>query len=612
MRLETDMVEEIKSRMNLIEEFQADGREFEKVGANHMFNCPFHSENTASCSVHFDYFRCMGCGAKGDAISYLSLVKFQKEKVEGREFIEVLREGCLRVGIEFEGDKKQEPEKPKTVYSLEKIKECCKFQATGNKETVVFNESQNPDTSAVEFIEARFESTVKKRSNGKPAKRFLQCAPIDGGFIFGLVKGRKTPLFNRKGIRENDMIVFVEGFKCMKLLWSIGICATCAAGGSNNPASNVDLEPLRGKTVAIWPDNDDGGKDFASEFERELCGIDCAATVIDIADLNLEPKDDVVDYFARLTGTPEEKKARILEIIQTAKPETVQSQIQDEINGVRFAIRHPSFYALSSTLCFLPKSMTILCASPGVSKSFLISQWVWQMFFDGTPCSLYALESGNVLHERRMLAQMAGNAQFLNFEWVKTHTEECAKIFDTFGPMLAELKKNKVIQAPKFGVELTTAHLLAHIANEAKDGRKFVAIDPITKLSTDENFWKEQQKFVWKANELCQKTDVRLLLVTHPKKGAQGVHMDNLSGSVAFQQNPDSVFWLTEHDDLFQAIQNPMNPMQSEQKRYNRTMRLLKTRLGPAAKKSIGYFVDWTRLIHDEIGFVDNVEKTEI
>ncbi len=81
--------------------------------------------------------------------------------------------------------------------------------------------------------------------------------------------------------------------------------------------------------------------------------------------------------------------------------------------------------------------------------------------------------------------------------------------------------------------------------------------------------------------------------------------MDNLSGSVAFQQNPDSVFWLTEHEPLMQSVQSGVNPMESVNVRYNRTMKILKSRLGPAMKKDIGYFVDWSRGIHEEVGFVE-------
>ncbi len=616
-----DLAAEIKQRMDLREEFQADGREGIQNGDAMKFNCPFHSEDTPSCNVHHSHFKCFGCGEKGDALNYLSLHMFKTKTPSAAQFVEVLREGCARTGLEFQEQKSEvikKLEEPKKVYTYEKLRQFCDYLAAENKEIIPkdcgWNESRNPITDAVEFIEVRFESTVKNRkvSDGrkaKPAKRFFQCSAVEGGFILALDKSKKMPLFNRKQILESEVVIVVEGFKCMKFLWAIGLCATCAAGGSNNPVSNVDWTPLRGKTIVIWPDNDETGLSWANEVKSALEAIDCCVSFVRTEELGLQEKDDVVDYFEYvLTGDKEDRNVKIVELISESRKETLGVQLEDEISGKRYAIRHPSFYALSSTNCFLPSTVTILCASEGVSKSMLLAQWTWQMYFDGVADSAYvALESGDTFHERRMMAQMAGNSSFLSFEWVKNNPEKARGIYATFKPMCDEMLKKKVLFAPSLDTAITPEYIYALILDLKKLGKNFIVIDPVTKLEIGENIAREQRVFVRKICALALRTGLRILLVTHPIKNCQGVTAGNMAGSAAFKENPDSIFWLTEHETLFHSVPNTTNPMLSDRKPYNRTMKILKCRLGYAPKREIGYFIDPARLIHEEVGFVENV-----
>lgn len=596
--------------MNLLEEFRADGRELEQSGPNWKCNCPFHSENTASCSVHADHFQCFGCGKKGDCFNYLGYV-LNRDPKNPKDFVEILRDACIRTGIPFpesEREKAKEAEKPKTVYTLEKLKECCQFQAESNKEVLTeWNESTNPDTQAVEFIEVRFESTVKKRANGKPAKRFLQCSPKDGGFIFGL-NGGKTPLFNRTRIRDNLFIVLVEGAKCMRFLTALGICAVAAAGGSNNPVANVDWNPLRGKKICIWPDNDSNGLEFAAEVKAILESIDCQCHIVSIKDLGLADKDDVVDFYERAPGNDEEKQAAIFDVISKSEPETLESQIADNISGKRFAIRHRCFYALSSTLCFLPGSVTMVCASPGTSKSFLVLQWIWEMFFDGIDSAALALEKDMPFHESRTLAQLSGCAGMMNPEWCLHNADEANRILATFKPDIDSLRKARVIQCPGPEIKVTADYLLAWVESEAKRGRKMLAIDPITKLETGPQFWEEQKHFVRAMVSLVSRTKVRLIIVTHPKKVSAMIGLGEMSGAAAFSENTDTILWLQGHQVQYQKIQNPVSPMDEVSVKFNRTIHILKAKLGPVAKPHVGFWYGGN-LKHEEVGFVEPIES---
>jgi hypothetical protein len=43
-----------------------------KVNKNGMCQCPFHNDKTPSMKFNKEYYYCFGCGAKGDAISYVA------------------------------------------------------------------------------------------------------------------------------------------------------------------------------------------------------------------------------------------------------------------------------------------------------------------------------------------------------------------------------------------------------------------------------------------------------------------------------------------------------------------------------------------------------------
>ncbi len=103
-----NLAEEIKSRMNLQEEFTADGSELVREGKDLKCCCPFHGEDTPSCKVEPTHFVCFGgsCGAKGDAISYLTWQRYKKFDAEGAEFVQVLRDGYARLNLEFPETKK--------------------------------------------------------------------------------------------------------------------------------------------------------------------------------------------------------------------------------------------------------------------------------------------------------------------------------------------------------------------------------------------------------------------------------------------------------------------------------------------------------------------------
>ena len=62
------LAEEIKSAVKLRDVMEFYGVKFNRRG---FAVCPFHSEKTASITIKNEHYKCFGCGAYGDAISFV-------------------------------------------------------------------------------------------------------------------------------------------------------------------------------------------------------------------------------------------------------------------------------------------------------------------------------------------------------------------------------------------------------------------------------------------------------------------------------------------------------------------------------------------------------------
>jgi len=96
-----DLAELIGSRITL-----------KKAGGNYKARCPFHDEKTPSFNVRPDkgFYHCFGCGAHGDAISFV-------REFDGLGFTEAVEELARRAGLEVPYDQnvKQEMQQARTL-----------------------------------------------------------------------------------------------------------------------------------------------------------------------------------------------------------------------------------------------------------------------------------------------------------------------------------------------------------------------------------------------------------------------------------------------------------------------------------------------------------------
>ncbi len=90
-----ELVSQIKDRLDIVEVVSKEVI-LKKNGSHYWGLCPFHKEKTPSFSVNpnLGIYKCFGCGAGGDALTFIM-------KTQNKEFIDVIKELAERFGLEM-------------------------------------------------------------------------------------------------------------------------------------------------------------------------------------------------------------------------------------------------------------------------------------------------------------------------------------------------------------------------------------------------------------------------------------------------------------------------------------------------------------------------------
>ena len=90
-----DKIAEIRDRTDIVSVI-GEYVTLKRTGVNHKGLCPFHNEKSPSFNVNAQkqFFHCFGCGKSGDVITFVS-------ELEGKSFMETLRELAKRAGVEL-------------------------------------------------------------------------------------------------------------------------------------------------------------------------------------------------------------------------------------------------------------------------------------------------------------------------------------------------------------------------------------------------------------------------------------------------------------------------------------------------------------------------------
>lgn len=132
--------------------------------------------------------------------------------------------------------------------------------------------------------------------NGEAFQMGEPTAASEGKPLYGL---------ERLGVNPEAVVIVTEGENCTDSIHKLNASGIIAVtSGSTGTAAAANWQPLAGRTVMVWPDNDEPGAKYAADVVGKLQGIAASVAVLDIAPLNLPPKGDVVDWI-KAGGTAE-------------------------------------------------------------------------------------------------------------------------------------------------------------------------------------------------------------------------------------------------------------------------------------------------------------------
>lgn len=160
-KIPEEKISEIRSAANILD-IVSERVQLKKAGKNWIGLCPFHSEKTPSFTVSPDkqIYYCFGCGAGGNAISFLM-------KIEGLSFVEALKSLSVRYGIEIP-EKKLTPDQQKRISERERLFDV--------------------NSLACSF----FRENLKSESEGKLARDYLLSRSLDVRVTDGFALGFAT------------------------------------------------------------------------------------------------------------------------------------------------------------------------------------------------------------------------------------------------------------------------------------------------------------------------------------------------------------------------------------------------------------------------------------
>ena len=106
------------------------------------------------------------------------------------------------------------------------------------------------------------------------------------------------PLYALHRIVNNskDIVWITEGEQKVDALNKLSLMATTSGGATS--ADTTDWEPLRNRTVKIFPDNDGAGKAYAGIVANILLGMGCTVSCVDVDKLDLGTGEDVMEWLA--------------------------------------------------------------------------------------------------------------------------------------------------------------------------------------------------------------------------------------------------------------------------------------------------------------------------
>lgn len=579
--------------------------------------CPFHEDTTPSSGIYQSEdngwrFKChtSSCGFCGDVFDIKAHIRgITREKLIAEMYAEL--EAKQNASKKITPTSKPTTAMPRIYATIEKLSQAVEWsdQDKRGKIKKVYDYT-HPVTGNLDLIVFRLE-----RVDG--SKTFRQAHQVAAGFILSSGPGQ-APLYNRDMISESKLIIVCEGEKACEALIDIGFTATTSPGGAGK-ASLADWSVLAEKIVYVWPDADPidsktgkrTGIEHGKQIVTELQNLKSVSRIlwVDPFALDLPPKGDAYDALDKIKNEPLEVKRELIKAI-LEKGQTLgaiadlRNELEDVIGGRRFAVPWPWHYVSELTQSLLPGTVTVLCGSPGATKSLFILQALAWWHEQGYRIACLELEDGRTFHLRRSLAQRACNSKITRDSWTKQNPEAIRLAIDSHTDFLSTFS-HSIDELPK-DLLPNVETVLLWIKRKASESNRVICIDPYTLLDFGDKIWVQDAKFIREAKRIIEDSGSSLILLSHPRRGAQTkpelITLDDMALSAALPRFAQTALWLHYHDDIEDYCRTPQGVISQI---YNRTLFIKKSRNEGGQGNKIAFYFDKETLCLSERGVVE-------
>ena len=253
-----------------------------------------------------------------------------------------------------------------------------------------------------------------------------------------------------------------------------------------------------------------------------------------------------------------------------------------------------------ATRALLPGMVMVVCGDPGSAKSLLTMQLFHFHHLAGTRVSLFELECDKVFHANRLLAQLCGEPNVTDPDWVRDNPHEARYFTEQHEDALRDFGARMSV-CPETPIDHDG--LLRWLTDETARGSQLLGIDPITATTPSQRPWEADQNFIVAARKIIGAAGASLVVVTHPRKGAKGSSgWEDLAGGAAWSRFTDTVIWLERPEEPERVLcQTAAFGRQSCT--INRRIRVCKARNGAGYGLKIGMVLE-TNLAFTETGLI--------
>lgn len=369
-----------------------------------------------------------------------------------------------------------------------------------------------------EFTDESGAALYRTRRHEHPAKpkRFTVERPDGrGGWIDKLGDTRRV-LYRLPELIAADPaqpVYLVEGERKADKLAAMGLTATAIAFGGKSWRAGY-AEPLAGRTVAILPDNDAPGLEFAERARGDIVAAGGKAFLVELP--GLPPKGDIIDW----AGTADELLA-LTEATINAPGETFPLLDLAALADTR---PEPRAFALDR---FIPAGELTLFTGPGGAGKSLFAQQLATSIAAG-----HQFLGVNAMHGRTLYLTAEDDERELH--WRQDHIARRLGVpLALMGLHLASLRGRLGNELCTFDVEgrLRPSPAFAVLCDTIRAAAAtFVILDNVAHLfAGNENDRGQVTQFTNLLNRLARDTGATILLVAHPNKAG-----DSYSGSTAW------------------------------------------------------------------------------